>query len=100
MKTKSTNITMQSSIFRVALVTGGLLMIPAVGMLVSSEWDWSFGDFLIIGILIASIGFMIEFVRHTVRDNTRRTFFTIGLILAGLYIWAELAVGIFTTIGS
>jgi hypothetical protein len=100
MKTKRANITLQSSITRVVLTTAGLLMIPLIGTQVSTEWDWSPGDFFIMGLLIAGIGTMVEYVRHTIKDDTKRAFFTIGLILLALYIWAELAVGIFTTLGS
>ncbi len=61
---------------------------------------WSLSDFLVIGTLIGTTGLAIWFVRKKVRDNNLRAGLVIGLVLACLYIWAELAVGIFTNLGS
>jgi hypothetical protein len=99
MKTKNTGI-LQNSLVRIGLVTGGILLIPAVMMRVSSEWNWDETDFIIIGTLIFGTGLMIELVRQKVRDNTQRAILIIALVLAFLYVWAELAVGIFTNLGS
>ena len=91
---------MQNNINRIALVTAGILLIPLIAMQVSDEWNWTLSDFIVIGALIAGTGLMIELARHKVRNNTHRAILVIALVLACLYIWAELAVGIFTTWGS
>lgn len=91
---------LQKSILRIAAVTTGVLLIPAIGMQVSSEWNWGVFDFVVMGALIAAIGTIIELVNHTVQNKHHRIALMIGLVLLGLYIWAELAVGIFTSLGS
>lgn len=88
------------SIVRVALVTASILLVPMIGMQLSDEWNWSPSDFIIIGALVAGTGFMIELVLHKVKNKNHRIAMAAGLILLCLYIWAELAVGIFTNLGS
>ena len=48
------------SAVRVALVTASLLMIPAVGMLVSDGTDWGVFDFVFAAVLLAGTGFLLE----------------------------------------
>jgi hypothetical protein len=43
---------MIQSILRVALITVGLLMIPAIAMQFSDEMNWGPGDFLVAGALL------------------------------------------------
>ena len=72
-----------------------LLLLPLIGMFVSNEVNWSFFDFIIMGILILSFSFGIKQVLKTTK-NTKYRILIIGLILIlFLLIWAELAVGIF-----
>ena len=72
-----------------------LLLLPLLGMFVSNEVNWSFFDFIIMGILILSFSFGIKQVLKTTK-NTKYRILIIGLILIlFLLIWAELAVGIF-----
>jgi hypothetical protein len=100
MTTKSTDIIMQNKVFAwIALVTGAILMIPLVAMQFSDEWDWRLRDFIIIGILLFGTGF--TFV-HVARVTPRKYWVLIGLgfLVVLLYVYAELAVGIFTNIGS
>ena len=72
-----------------------LLLLPLIGMFVSNEVNWSFFDFIIMGILILSFSFGIKQVLKTIKNKKYRILI-IGLILIlFLLIWAELAVGIF-----
>jgi hypothetical protein len=74
-----------------------LLLLPLIGMFVSNEVNWSFFDFIVMGILILSLSFGIKQVLKTTK-NTKYRIFIIGIILIlFLLIWAELAVGIFGT---
>lgn len=100
MKAKNKNMDMQSSAIRITLVTFAILAIPFIGNQVSSEWDWKFFDFLIIGMLISVTGFFIELVRCKVKDKTSRMLIVAALVIGALLVWAELAVGIFTNLGS
>ena len=72
-----------------------LLLLPLIGMFVSNEVNWSFLDFIVMGILILSLSFGIKQVLKTTK-NIKYRILIIGLILIlFLLIWAELAVGIF-----
>jgi hypothetical protein len=74
-----------------------LLLLPLLGMFVSNEVNWSFFDFIVMGILILSFSFGIKQVLKTTK-NTKYRILIIGLILIlFLLTWAELAVGIFGT---
>jgi hypothetical protein len=74
-----------------------LLLLSLIGMFVSNEVNWSFLDFIVMGILILSLSFGIKQVLKTTK-NIKYRILIIGLILIlFLLIWAELAVGIFGT---
>jgi hypothetical protein len=74
-----------------------LLLLPLLGMFVSNEVNWSFFDFIVMGILILSFSFGIKQVLKTTK-NIKYRIFIIGIILIlFLLLWAELAVGIFGT---
>lgn len=90
----------QESAIEIALVTGGILLIPLIGTMIGDEWDWGVFDFVVLGALIAGAGTLIELVRHNVKDTTYRALLILGVIFFGMWIWAELAVGIFTNWGS
>ena len=74
-----------------------LLLFPLLGMTFSNEVNWSFFDFIIMGILILSLSFGIKIVLYTTKKRMYRILI-IGLILIlFLLVWAELAVGVFET---
>ncbi len=101
MKTKSTSILMQNKIFGwIALGTLGILLIPLIGMQYSSEVDWGLFDFIVIGALLMGMGSLFVMTARKIRSTKNRIIAGIVFILAVLYMWAELAVGIFTTLGS
>lgn len=100
MTTKSTDMIKQDKIFLwIALATVAILSIPLIAMQFSDEWDWKLPDFIIMGILLFSTGFTFVHVAR-VTPKKYRTVIGIAFFVALLYIWAELAVGIFTNIGS
>lgn len=91
---------MQNNVFAwIALVTILLLSIPLIAMRFTSEMNWSFADFVLMGILLFSAGSAFVIVA---RKSPRKHWAMIGILLvvAVLYIWAELAVGVFTELGS
>jgi hypothetical protein len=101
MKTKTTDIIMQNKIFTwIALGTGLILMIPLIAMQFSSEVDWDGTDFIIIGTLLFGIGCLFVLTARNIRSTKNRILVGIAFFLTLLYIWAELAVGIFTNLGS
>lgn len=101
MKTKSNDIIMQNKVFLwIAIATGLILLIPLIGMQISNEWNWSIEDFIIIGILLFGMGSMFVLTARKIRSKRNRVAVGIAFTIAILYIWAELAVGIFTNIGN
>ena len=74
-----------------------LLLIPLVGTLVFNEVNWSFFDFIVMGILILSFSFGIKQVLKTTKNINYRILIIIVILILFLLIWAELAAGIFDT---
>jgi hypothetical protein len=100
MKAKNTDIIMQNRVFVwIALATAAILSIPLIMMQLSEEWNWSPSDFVIMGILLFGTGFAFVHVARVV-PSKYRVITGIAFFVALLYVWAELAVGIFTNIGS
>jgi len=99
MKTKNTDIIMQNKVILwIALATGLILLIPLVAMQFTSEVSWTLFDFVIAGVLLFGTGLTFVLVARKIPKH--RVAIGIVLVIALLYIWAELAVGIFTTWGS
>lgn len=74
-----------------------LLLFPLVGTLVSNEVNWSFFDFIVMGILILSMSFGIKQVIMTTKNTNYRVLIIGMILLVFILIWVELAVGIFDT---
>jgi hypothetical protein len=88
------------SLMIVALVTAAILMIPLVAMQFTSEVNWTGSDFVAAGTLLALTGLVLTFALRKFR-STQSRLLAAGLIVLGfLYCWAEMAVGIFTNLGS
>jgi hypothetical protein len=84
----------------VVLAAAAILMVPLLAMQFTDEVAWDLFDFVAAGILLLGTGFL--YVLLTWKARSARTRIIIGAVLACglLYIWAELAVGIFTDWGS
>jgi hypothetical protein len=74
-----------------------LLLLPLIGMFFSNEINWSFFDFIIMGILILSLSFSIKQVLKTTKNINYRILIITVILILFLLIWAELAVGVFDT---
>ncbi|MEY4461775.1 MAG: hypothetical protein RLY98_315 [Bacteroidota bacterium] len=74
-----------------------LLLIPLIGMLFSIEVNWSFFDFIIMGILILVMSFGIKLVLKTTPKKMYRILIIGIILILFLLVWAELAVGVFET---
>ncbi|HVT01416.1 MAG TPA: hypothetical protein VHE53_04260 [Patescibacteria group bacterium] len=100
MKTKNKDIFMQNKIFLwIAGATILILSIPAIMMRYGAGgWDWKFSDFLIMGVLLFGMGSLFIFTARKIKTN--RLIIGIGFLALLVYIWAELAVGIFTNLGN
>jgi hypothetical protein len=74
-----------------------LLLIPLIGMTITEEINWSLLDFLIMGVLLTFLGIGINIVINRTMNLKNRILYIGILVLMLLFIWAELAVGIFGT---
>lgn len=99
MKTKNTHL-LNNNVFRIFAGTAGILMIPLIGMQFSEQWNWGLSDFIIIGSLLIGMGLLYEFLKKFVKTKEQKIILGVILIGAIVWIWAELAVGIFTNWGS
>lgn len=85
---------LRKPLFGVALLTGALLLLPAIAMRVTDEVSWGPGDFVVAAVLLLAAGTAIVLATR-LRSRAHR-FGAIGLVtIALLVIWAELAVGLF-----
>lgn len=100
MRSKRHHTSIRKGIFHVALGTAFILLIPLVAMQFTDEVKWELPDFIIIGILLFSAGVTYELIAREIRTRKSRLVTGAVITLAVLYIWAELAVGIFTNLGS
>jgi hypothetical protein len=100
MSTKPDSIISQNSVFGwIAVATGILLLIPLIAMQFTNDVSWDIFDFAVMGILLFGTSSLFVLVSRKV---PRKYWSVIGALFAAafLYLWAELAVGIFTTWGS
>lgn len=97
---QDSNIIMHNKVFGwIAAITGIILLIPLIAMQFTNEVAWSFGDFIIIGIMLFGAGSLFVL---TARVVPKKYWIVLGVIfaVAVLWAWAELAVGIFTNLGT
>lgn len=71
-----------------------LLLIPFVFTQLSNEVNWNFIDFLIMGILLVVISFLVDLISRKVKGKKKKITLIILTLLAFLFVWAEIAVGV------
>lgn len=84
---------------RITLITALVLLIPLIAMQFTEEVGWSPLDFIVMGILLLSTASLFVIVARKI-PRSRRVIAGVGFAIVFLYIWAELAVGVFTNLGS
>ncbi|MCL5432618.1 MAG: hypothetical protein M1524_00685 [Patescibacteria group bacterium] len=100
MKTKNNDIVMKNRVFMwIALATGLMLLIPLIAMQFTGEVNWTLFDFVIMGILLSGMGSIFVVIARKI-NKKHRVAIAILITAVLLYLWAELAVGIFTNLGS
>jgi len=83
----------------VLLITCGLLLIPLAGMQFNNDIHWTLSDFITMGALLLVVGALLILLA---RKLPKRQFQMAAIVvfLGGIYVWAELAVGVFSSLGS
>ena len=83
----------------IATATAVLLLVPLAAMQVTPAVDWDAMDFVVMAVLL--FGTASLFVLVARRAPRKRRLIIGGMfLLAFLYAWAELAVGVFTDLGN
>ena len=77
------------------LIIGLIITIPLIAMQFTNEVNWSLFDFIIAFILLSVIGLTINYILQLTNRLQNKIFFCIMVLLIGLLIWTELAVGVF-----
>lgn len=77
-----------------AAIIAVLLSIPLIAMQFTSEVNWDFTDFAIMGAILFGIGFAYELIASRSVNTQYRTAFGVGLLGAFLLFWVNGAVGI------
>lgn len=99
MSDKKKDIFAQNRIFIwIAVATVFILLIPFIAMQFSDQAIWTPFDFIIAGVLLFGTGYL--FVLTSRKIKKYRVALGILFLTALVYVWAELAVGIFTNLGS
>lgn len=95
---ESATLRSTTAFVRVAIITGLILLIPLIAMQFTDAVNWNIGDFVIMGAMLFTAGSAFVLISRRVPQNRR---LVVGVVLAILFLWlwAELAVGIFTNWG-
>ena len=72
-----------------------ILSIPLIAMQFTEEVNWTISDFLVMGILLFTTVFTIDFVLKKFKTLKSRLILIVGIVVLLALVWAELAVGIF-----
>jgi len=92
------NITRRLSAW--VIIVAVLLMIPLVAMQFTDEVHWTLLDFGVAGSLLFGSALVYELATRNMTTPKYRVAVGFAVMAALLYLWAELAVGIFTNWGS
>jgi hypothetical protein len=80
------------------VVTLFLFVVVWIGMQYSDEISWNLMDFVMAALLI--FGSFVSYALLANRIPKHKNIIAFGILVIFVYIWAELAVGIFTNLGS
>jgi len=92
------------NVIRPVIATGLILLIPLVLQLTigtgidGQGWNWTFSDFVIIGMLLFITSLLIEFA---LKKMGKHKVLAVTVIVIGFFlVYVEMAVGLFTNWGS
>lgn len=97
---KNKDIIYQNKIFGFfAIMTLGILMIPLAAMQFTSNVNWTISDFTVMGALLFGTSSIFVLTARRIHKKHRMLIGVIFLFTF-LWLWIELAVGLFTNWGS
>ncbi|MCG9696893.1 hypothetical protein [Shewanella sp. Isolate11] len=83
----------------IVMVIAVILLIPLTAMQFSKEVNWDVGDFVVMAAMLTLASTIAVYTARSIpRKYHRLLMIMISLVV--LYCWAEMAVGIFFSIGS
>ena len=74
-----------------------LLLIPILGNVFFDEFDWSLFDFILMGFILISLGFLINLIIDIVKKRYYKIILIIITLFFFILLYVELAVGIIGT---
>ena len=78
-------------------IVGIILLIPMIAMQFTDEVNWSFLDFIIMGIMLSISGLALGIIIKKIKYYKYRNIFITIIVMIFLLTWAELGVGLFGT---
>ena len=100
MKAMHNDVIARNSVFLwIAAAVGLLLLVPLIAMQFTAEVNWNALDFVAMGLLLlGSASLFVLLARKVSRQH--RLLVGMAVAFLFLYVWAELAVGVFLSLGS
>lgn len=83
-----------------SVTIGLILLVPLGAMFFIEDVNWSVGDFIVMAALVFAVSALFVLVTKVVRSQPYRIALAIMLGLLFVWVWAELAVGVFMNWGS
>ena len=74
-----------------------LLLIPIFGNIFLDEFDWSLFDFILMGFILISLGFLINLIMDKLKKRSYKIILIIITLFFFILLYVELAVGIIGT---
>lgn len=100
MSTKNADIISNNKVFGwIAAATAVILFLPFFAMQFTNQVDWNLADFIVMGVLLFGAGSLFV-VAARMAPKKYQLVIGAAILLAVLWLWAELAVGVFTNWGS
>ncbi len=85
----------KSRIIKLIIAWFILLFIPFIASQSSSEVNWNFGDFVVMGVLLLIAFGLFEYARIKLKSKVKKYLAWFFIVLLFVCVWIELAVGFF-----
>ncbi len=85
----------KSRIIKLVIAWFILLFIPFIASQSSSEVNWNFGDFVVMGVLLLIAFGLFEYARIKLKSKVKKYLAWFFIVLLFVCVWIELAVGFF-----